>query len=115
MRSVIYSEEGYTLIETLVAMALFLGVVLPLIGLLGNFSVGHSHARESEALRIAESEICRAMGEDTLNNRDTLFSHGFRLERIVRTDSSLISIIVSVSDTGTTKKKYITLEKLLLK
>jgi hypothetical protein len=115
MRNLVYNEEGYTLIETLVAMALFLGVVLPMIGLLGNLSVTHSQAKESEALRIAQNEICRAMMENTLIDRDTLFSHGLRLERFVRTDSSLISIIVSVSDTGTIKKKYITLEKLLLK
>ncbi len=108
------NEEGYTMMEICVAMALFLGVVLPLVGLLGNYFSKNTSLKDAEAFRYAQKEITRVEREENPTDRDTVIAHGIRVERRVMHNKSLCEILVTVSDTGSTKK-YITLEKLLQK
>lgn len=58
-------ESGYTLVETLVAMALFLGVLLPTLGILAQFLFDRSPDRAREALFIAQSALNQISPEST--------------------------------------------------
>ncbi len=51
------TERGYTLIETVIAMALFLSVLIPLIGTMGTMMFDRKAMTATKALMLAQSEM----------------------------------------------------------
>jgi hypothetical protein len=56
------SEEGYTLLETVVAMSIFLAVAIPLVSMLAKVTLDRSPDELREALTLAQSEVSRIEG-----------------------------------------------------
>jgi hypothetical protein len=88
------SEEGYTLLETVVAMSIFLAVAIPLVGML--------------ALALAQSEVSRIEGGLPINSevthksrlmvrstlRDTLGTTLIQVQILSRRDSTRVILAI---------------------
>jgi prepilin-type N-terminal cleavage/methylation domain-containing protein len=75
--STTHRQEGYTLIETIVAMALFLSAALPLISLVSKLMLDDGTERIWIALSLAENELdaiaaTPAQGEDMTREEGSL-------------------------------------------
>lgn len=90
------SEKGATLSETLVAMAILMTVLVPVIGVLGILSGNHVVKDKIQALNYAQQTL-----ENTLLHQswsDSLYypQTGWRVERTVLKDSSMVLIQIDV-------------------
>ncbi len=90
------SEVGSTLVETMVALALLLTVLVPIIGFMATISINQQARVKVQALNYAQYTM-----ESTLLNRawsDTLIhpAEGWEVQRVVETDGSLVLIRVDV-------------------
>lgn len=97
------SEAGYTLVETLVASAILLGVLVPAIVFLGKATGSHANYDLLLATQLARAEM-----EETLllaQNYDEekevlLGKRSWRIVRIVINQNELLEIRVSVYKAG---------------
>ncbi len=92
------NEKGYTLLETLVAMAIFTSVMIPLVGTIGNFLLDRRSEKMQNALQRAETEISRTVLENnyvdgTIEDPESGFIG--RREIIPSTDTQDITISVT--------------------
>lgn len=107
------NEAGHTLLETLVAMALFTGVVLPLGTILGNFMLDRSHIQLQDALRLAESEMGRIAATREFGSRS--FREGdFLIETVPSSERTLIELTVTVRPANHSEKTLVRLTKTFL-
>jgi prepilin-type N-terminal cleavage/methylation domain-containing protein len=74
-------EDGYTLIESVVAMAIFLTVVLLLVGSIGNMMFASRSSSLEKAVMLAEKELAKPAPAE-LGERTTAIE-GFLVERTV--------------------------------
>lgn len=58
----IRDEEGYTLLETVVAMSIFLAVTIPLGVVVATMTLDRTPEDLTETLRLAQSEVSRIEG-----------------------------------------------------
>ena len=91
------SDGGYTLVETLVAMSLFVGVLLPLVGIIATVSLDDKSAKIHQALSLAESEITMVSAGKDYSNRTKAAEGGFIIDRKVTTSRGLAEIDVTVT------------------
>lgn len=109
----INEEAGYTLIETLVAMALFLGVILPTLGVVGGFLFDRTQDRMAEALLLAQSELY-GFSEETLGEVELPVGRGFIVSRVLEREGVLLEVTVSVRDSLSPGRALVTLNKSIL-
>jgi len=114
MNTSFLKEDGYTLIESLVAMSIFVSVLIPLGSVVGNILIMSDNSMQRQALQIAQNEI-RSVLES---------SHVFNAEKkveifIVKTESvqsaRLQSVTVRVSRESRRTKVIVVLHKKALK
>lgn len=88
-------EEGFTLIESVVAMGLFAGAVFLLVTVFSSFTLDDYPSKTQQALAIAQTTIARTEnGRRFIDfSKDTL---GFRLKQHVQVNPVKVSIYVSV-------------------
>jgi hypothetical protein len=105
---------GYTLLETLVAMSLFLSVLLPLGVSIGNLLFDHRAERIHQALEIAEAEMAAAVVDSILSERVVDIEPGLRLQRRVHRNELTVEIEVEVVDRGKSERKLVFLSRTIV-
>lgn len=106
-----YSEEGYTLVETLVAMTLLVSIVIPLIAIIGNFIVDPTTDRLRGALRIAQTEMSNISASGNFPNHTKSVQNGFFVERKLETNGPINEVLVVVSHPKQPDKILVSLRK----
>lgn len=113
-------DSGFTLIESIVAMGLFVGVVLLLVSVFNEFLMNDYSSKLDRAILIAENEIQRVEKSKVFEsvNRDTI---GFHITQTVTApethpppaelQNNVVLVDVAVSDANNLKRQYIELTK----
>ncbi|MGD0339097.1 MAG: prepilin-type N-terminal cleavage/methylation domain-containing protein [Bacteroidota bacterium] len=108
-------DKGYTLIETLVAMAIFVSVLIPLGATIGNFILDRSAETMQKALHCAETGMSRIVAEqDFMASRIENDKDGFIVQNQVDESGNTADITVSVSSVRRPEKVLVTLHKTVL-
>ena len=107
-------SKGYTLVETLVAMALFLTVLIPLGSAIGNLILNKSSDHIRTALHLAEREINIAEIADQPLESGEERRQGCIISRHVTRHGDLASVRVTVADERQPGKPLVLLEKSFL-
>ncbi len=109
-------EAGYTLVETLVAMALFLSVLIPLGVAIGTLLLDKEGERIHEALLLAEREMTSAVGDKGLASAEFNAGGGFVVHReIARLTNDAREIRISVAQTRKPGKVLVKLSKTVVR
>jgi prepilin-type N-terminal cleavage/methylation domain-containing protein len=115
MNKYIQTDRGYTLIETLVAMAIFVSVLIPLGVTIGNFILDRSPETAQKALHCAQSEMSRVIDErDFVPSIGDSEKDGFHIRRQVEESGYTADITISVSAVGKPARILVTLHKTIL-
>ncbi len=98
-------EDGFTLIESVVAMGLFAGVVFLLVSAFSGFMLDDFPSRSNQALAVAQSEIAsvKSVHPFTGSIKDTI---GFRVTREVSVANGLTEVTVTISASDKPSRVY---------
>jgi prepilin-type N-terminal cleavage/methylation domain-containing protein len=107
------TERGYTLIETVIAMALFLSVLIPLIGTMGTMMFDRKANVATKALMLAQSEMSVTIAHQDYIDAVKTSDSGLILVRKIERNSSLIEIRISVKTSVDQFKELIVLKKVV--
>jgi prepilin-type N-terminal cleavage/methylation domain-containing protein len=107
-------EGGYTLLETVVAMAIFAGVLMPVLSMVGNFMVDKKSDRLQEALLLAQSEMVKTISERNFSDVTISENNGFVIKRNIERQDALYDIGVNVSLVTERDKPLVTFHKTVL-
>ena len=110
----IHKEDGYTLIETIVAMALFLSVLIPLVTIMGNTMLDRKANLTSKALALAVSEMNMTAGTRDFSDMQKTTGDGFIIQRNIQKSSSLTEVEVVIKITGDQPKEILRLKRIFL-
>jgi type II secretory pathway pseudopilin PulG len=110
----IWREEGYTLIETVVAMALFLSVLIPLITIMGNVMLDRKAKLSGKALALAVTEMNTIADSKVFIDACKTTEDGFVVERIVKNSAPIIEVEVAIKTAGESPKEILTLRRTFL-
>jgi hypothetical protein len=109
-------EAGYTLVETLVAMALFLSVLIPLGAAIGTLLLDKEGEKIHEALLLAEREMTAAAHDKELASAEFDAGGGFVVHReIARLTNDAREIRISVAQTRKPGKVLVKLSKTVVR
>ena len=112
-RQAIRAQEGYTLIETIIAMALFLSVLIPLIGIMGNMMFDKKSPQMNKAFSIAVSEMNMvADSKEFVDQKLTVA--GFIVQRTVQKLPSLVEVKITIQTEIEPPKDILVLRRLFL-
>ncbi len=109
------NEKGYSLVETLAAVAIFLSVLIPLITIVGNFFLDSSTQRIHTALRLAETEIDRTITREEYTANRSTTDDGYVIIRTVNEAVQYHEITVSVETMKKPGKTILELRKTVLR
>jgi type II secretory pathway pseudopilin PulG len=114
LHKMLAGDAGYTLIESLVSMALVVAVLIPLGVTLGTFALSQEGSHVYQALELAQQDMNRAFFE-----RDFLPEHQsadriFLVQRSTEQDGDLITIRVSVFLAKKPDKPLVTIQKSMI-
>jgi len=90
------SEAGYTLLETVVAMAVFVSVLIPLWMTLNNFVLNNSIERKNIAFTLAQSELNRTIAYRIFKQGTYKTETGYIVERKTNYADNLFEVQVNV-------------------
>lgn len=107
-------EKGYTLIETIVAMALFLSVLIPLITVLGNSMLDRKAKLTDRALALAVSEMNSIAETKDFSETRKVTEDGLVVRRSVQGNAPLIEVDVIIQTAGEQGKLVLSLKRLFL-
>ena len=107
-------EEGYTLIETLVAMVLFLSVLIPLGFGVASLLLDRKADELRRALLIAESEMSQTLSKEDYKESETVIDETYLVSRTINLSGELLEIHLSVSRAKTPAKVLLELNKTIL-
>ncbi|HOV98340.1 MAG TPA: prepilin-type N-terminal cleavage/methylation domain-containing protein [Bacteroidota bacterium] len=96
LKNIFKKESGYTLIETLVAMALFLSVLIPMITMMGNLMFDRGVELKNKAFLLAISEMNEISSNKDFTAAVKPADHGLVIQRIVTKSESLVEVRVLV-------------------
>jgi len=113
--NVMFRDEGYTLLETLVGLALFLGVIIPLVGSIGVFMLDKTSDEIPAALRMAQSEMTLAITDDHVSDAVYTIKEGYLVNRTVKRDGRLVEIKIAIHSRRDNQKVILTLVRSLLR
>jgi type II secretory pathway pseudopilin PulG len=97
--SFLKDPRGYTLVETLVASAILLSVLIPATLILGKLTLGQYHQDLIAATQLAGEEMERTVAEARYQNEEkqvTLGKKSWRVVRDVQEQSGLLEIRIRV-------------------
>lgn len=89
-------SSGYTLVETVVALALFLGVLIPLMGAIGVLTLDRKSDELSAALRLGHSEIAEVLAAKDFTDSRRSLENGFIIDRKVGRNGPLVEVRVEI-------------------
>jgi type II secretory pathway pseudopilin PulG len=108
-------ESGYTLVETLVAMALFLSVLIPLGVCIGTLLLDKDAEKTHQALLIAENAMGKAVHERVIEIQQFDLEGGFRVQREVSETAQTKEIEILVTQQKKPGKILVRLHKSLVR
>ena len=107
-------EEGYTLIETIVAMVLFLSVLIPLVTVMGNSMLDRKANLTGKALALAVSEMNNIeLSREFIETQRTT-EDGLVVQRTIIKSIPLTEVEVVVKTSTAQSKAIITLKRIFL-
>lgn len=106
--------EGYTLLETVIAMVLFVSILIPLCTTLGNFMLDGSCDRLKYALEAAESNIAILTPDHDFTSFTQKLNFNLILEREITRSGSIVGVKITISGADSTKKPLLSLSKSIL-
>ena len=104
-------EEGYTLLETLVAMAIFVSVLIPLGTTLGSLLLDRSAESTRHALALAVSETSRIIANQDYTDVKRESDDGYVIQRRVDRSNDTADITVTIAQIRKPDKVLVTLHK----
>lgn len=107
-------ESGYTLLETLVAMSLFVSVLIPLGATIGNLMLDDTSASLTSALRAAESAMSRTTVNRNFVDTTEVTEQGLTLSQNVERMNNLVGVRIAVYSRKEPRKILLTLSKKFL-
>ena len=114
LAKIIRQEYGYTLIETIIAMALFLSVLIPLITIMGNVMFDRRANLTGKALMFAVSEMNIVADSKKFSDANRITEDGLVIQRIVKKSIPLTEVEVVVKTSGEQSKEIIVLKRIFL-
>lgn len=108
------SESGYTLVESLVAMTIFVSVLIPMASSVGNSLMLTDTSRQREALHLAQSELNRALQLSSIGVMETS-KEGYSVISECEQRGRLFEITVRVLKGGSSKPLAILHKSILVK
>lgn len=106
-------EAGYTLIETLVSMALFLTVLIPVATIAGTFFFYDEGHQLHTALRLAETTMNRVILEQDFSE-GSFNQDKYLLQKKIERTGRLLTVHISVSTVDRPEKVLLNLQKSIL-
>lgn len=101
------------MIETVVAMALFLSVLIPLIGTMGIMMFDRKPVTASKALMLAQSEMSTTIARQDYIDATKTSEPGYTVIKKIIRYNSLVEIRIVVKTTNNQSKELIVLKKIL--
>lgn len=114
MKVFMANESGYTLLETLVALALFLSVLLPLGVVIGNLILDDSANRMALALTSGESAMSRIAVDRDFTAKIEKNNNGLIVQQRFEMKNNLEIAYVIVYSQKAPKKELLRLSKTFL-
>jgi len=108
------NEQGYTLLETLVAMAIFVGIMLPTITMVGNFMFDRYPDTARAALAEGESEMNRVIARRDFIDAPRRIAGGLAVKRSVVQGGDIVDITITISTATEPARELLTLHKTVL-
>jgi competence protein ComGC len=90
-------EAGYTLVESLVSLALVAAVLIPLGVTIGTFIISQQGTRVSRALQLAQSTLSESIVERDFRMDQETAEGVFLVHRTTLREDNLVTIRVSVA------------------
>jgi hypothetical protein len=112
--SVVGDAGGYTLLETVVAMALFTSVLLPVALMMGNFMIDNTPDLIANSLNAAVSEMSRTAADKDYNDKVVRIANTIILTKIVVRDGDLVKVHISAASEKHPKRELLVLHKTFL-
>lgn len=112
--SSIKDQLGYTLLETVVSMALFVSVLIPLGATVGKLMLSDNSDLIHLALQVAETEMCSTIPQNEVEGRTNSVSDGFAVAKEVTISGSLVTVKVAVASVKKPEKNVVALQKTFL-
>jgi prepilin-type N-terminal cleavage/methylation domain-containing protein len=95
--SVLHQDSrGYTLIESLIAMSLFLAVVIPLGAAIGHLMLDQHSTHLNDAMQLAQSELSYVEAMQEFTDRVSESEHGLIVERKIIRHGVSVEVAVTV-------------------
>jgi prepilin-type N-terminal cleavage/methylation domain-containing protein len=104
------TQAGFTLIESVVAMALFLGIVFLLVSVFNEFLMDDYSSKLNKAFLIGENEIEKVESNHVFESVES-DSIGFHVTQSVTMEKRVVLVDVAVRDTKKPNTVYIRLSK----
>jgi type II secretory pathway pseudopilin PulG len=108
---IVGGDEGYTLVESLVSLALVVAVLIPLGVTLGTFVLSQEGSQVNQALQLAQTEMNNAFLQQHFLPEKESTERVFLIHRTTETKGDLVTIRVSVSLTKRTQRPLVTIQK----
>ncbi len=107
------NESGFTLVETVVSMSLFLAVLIPLLTAVGNFMMDSKPAILRHATVLAESEINQVVLTQDFTEKETAGGN-FLIKRTIENSANIVRVHVTVAAMKESQKIIVGLDKSIL-
>lgn len=107
-------ESGYTLVETVIAMALFVAVLLPITTSMANLFMDRTPEKMSEALHVAEKEMTEISLQKNFADGVNKIVDKFIVSRTIKRNEMVMDVEVIVALTQNHEKPVLILCKSIL-
>jgi len=109
----IKNEKGFTLVESVVAMSLFVIIVLGLLSSASSLMFSPKNEQLQEALLLAQNEL-QTLGEKGSIYTEKKVTEKFIVDREVFKKSGRIEVVISISSEKQPEKNLVSLSKVIL-
>jgi hypothetical protein len=114
LESTLKNESGYTLVESIVAMTLLVGVLLPLGVTVGSLILSDDSSSLYHALRVAQSETCSPLSHSEMSALENYLVDGFPVTKTIDISGDLVTVTVAVTSPRSPGKNLVTLQRSFL-
>ena len=107
-------EHGYTLLETVVALALFVSVLIPIGVTIGNFLIDGTTDRLHQALQCAQTQMDYVFNTQNFNSMRTKTDQNLILQRNVQRIGNRVDVEIIITSSKRPDRTIIVMHKSLL-
>ena len=96
-----YQEQGYTILETLVALTMLFMVIIPFFMILNNLLLNQKNVRKILAIDLAEVELEKCLIKKDFTDFETPYTssgYQFLIRRKIQIQGKLAMIIMEIID-----------------